>query len=183
VTMPLRCVLVLLTALSAGCGSTSASRFFALSTLATEGTGGPTPLADVVERVQVADYLQRPQLVRRRGAVELEVLEYDRWAEPLDLALTRVLNQDLRALLGAALPAGPRVNCSVLRFEEDADGSAVLEARYTVRPADAGQAPRSRTWIARSNPARAGDPASLAEALAALVHELARALAAELAAG
>lgn len=165
--------------LGAACGSTSASRFFTLTALEAEG-----PLADagalaLVEPVRVADYLQRPQLVRRRSAVELEVDEYSRWAEPLDLALTRVLDQDLRVLLDPAAQVRMRVACSVTRFEQDVEGRAVLEASFTLRDVEGTSAPRTRTWIGRA-PLDDGDPAALAEALDGLVHELARAIAGEL---
>lgn len=180
--MPTRCLLpAALLALCAACGTTSPSRFFALSALESDGTGGNA--AVVVDPVQVADYLKRPQLVRRQSAVELEVDEYSRWAEPLDLALTRVLDQDLRVLLGAGAGGVTRVACSVTRFEEDVDGSAVLEASYTLRSVDGPQDPRAQAWIARAPLAERGDPAALAAALDGLVHDFARALAAAIAAG
>lgn len=165
-----------LLALCAACGTTSASRFFALTALEPEGTGGAVA-PGVLDPVQVADYLRRPQMLRRRSAVELEIDEYSRWAEPLDLALTRVLEQDLGVLLGERA-AGARLSCSVTRFEQDEEGRAVLEARYTLRPADAARLPRARTWIARAPLSRRGDAAALAQALDGLVHDFARALAA-----
>lgn len=164
----------------AACGTTAASRFFALTALESGQQASDAGALDRVEPVRVADYLQRPQLVRRRSAVELEVDEYSRWAEPLDLALTRVLDQDLRVLLAAEPRAQTRVACSVTRFEQDVEGRAVLEAVFELRDVSGASAPRARTWIGRAELEHDGDPEALAEALDGLVHELARAIAAEI---
>lgn len=178
-TTPLRFLApAALLTLCGACGTTAPSRFFTLTALESDGAGGDTAAAALVDKVEVAEYLQRPQIVRRRSAVEIEVDEYSRWAEPLDLALARVLEQDLRVLLGARAGSTTRVACSVTRFEADADGNAVLEAKYTLRSVDGEPAPRSHTWIARAPLAERGDPAALASALDGLVHDFARALAA-----
>lgn len=168
-----------LAATVAACGSTAPSRFFALTALEPQAAQGEVPAASVIESVRVADYLQRPQLVRRSSKVEIEVDEYSRWAEPLDLALARVLAQDLRVHLAAQPASGTRVNCVVTRFEQDADGRAVLESTYTLNAHDPQRSSRTRTWIARADLSSPTDPAALAAALDGLVHEFARALAAD----
>jgi hypothetical protein len=169
----------LLAWLCAACGTTAPSRFFTLTALEPTEETGETPAMNLVDSVQVADYLQRPQLIRRNSAVEIEVDEYSRWAEPIDLAFARVLEQDLRVLLGARAASGSRVGCVVTRFEQDIDGQAVLEVTYTLRSADTAQLPRSRSWIARALLSSPADPAALAAALDGLVHDFARALAAQ----
>jgi uncharacterized lipoprotein YmbA len=180
VTTNLRCLAAAaLLLLSAACGTTAQSRFFALTALEVESSPADAGALELVEPVRVADYLQRPQLVRRRSALELDVDEYSRWAEPLDLALTRVLGQDLRVLLGPQATARTRVACSVTRFEQDVEGSAVVEATFVLRDVEGDAAPRTRSWIGRA-PLAGDDSAALAEALDGLVHELARAIASEL---
>jgi uncharacterized lipoprotein YmbA len=92
-----------------------------------------------------------------------------------------VLDQDLRVLLGPRADVRIRVACSVTRFEQDVEGRAVVEATYALRHVEGAFEPRTRTWIGRAPVEGNGDPAALAEALDDLVHELARAIAAELA--
>jgi uncharacterized lipoprotein YmbA len=171
-----------LASLSAACGTTAPSRFFALTSLEPEAAQGETPASSPIESVRIAQYLQRPQMVRRTSSVEIEVDEYNRWAEPLDLALARVLEGDLRVLLGVQAASGMRASCTFTRFERDAQGRAVLEASFTLRGADPARAPLARTWIARRELAAPDDPAELAAALDGLVHDFARALAADIAA-
>lgn len=170
----------LLAWLCAACGTTAPSRFFALTALEPRAEQGEAAVAWSIESVRVAPYLQRPQMVRRTSAVELAVDEYHRWAEPLDLALARVIEGDLRVHLGAPGTAGTRVSCTITRFEQDEHGRAVLEADYTLRAADPARPPRSRSWIARAPLSSPADPAALAAALDGLVHDFARALAAEI---
>lgn len=183
-TTPLRALALLLLVACAACGSTSPSRFFALAAL--EPGSEPARGSAVVQLdgVSVAEYLERPQLVRRASAVELEVDEFHRWAEPLDEALTRVLDADLRQLLGsnAAGPQAPvlRLTCRVTRFERDAEGSAVLEAHWSLVPISFEGQGRRGTWMQQQPLERPGDPGELAASLDGLVHEFARALAAEI---
>jgi uncharacterized lipoprotein YmbA len=183
VKTPLRALAALLLIACAACGSTSPSRFFALAALEPGSESARGSAVVQLDPVQVAEYLDRPQLVRRAGAVELEVDEFHRWAEPLDLALTRVLDADLRQLLGsdAAGSEAPllRLTCRVSRFERDAEGRAVLEAHWTLAPISFEGAGRRGVWLQQAPLERPGDPAELATSLDGLVHELARALAAE----
>ena len=181
---PLRTLAALMLAACAGCGSTAPSRFFALTALEPGAEPAAGEVLVLVDPVGVAEYLDRPQLVRRTSAVELEVDDYSRWAEPLDEALTRVLASDLRQLL-ASDRAGPdagivRVACHVSRFEADEQGRAVLEARWTITPIAPAGSERRSSWLGRTDLRHPDDPAELAAALDALVHDLARALATEL---
>lgn len=182
-TTPLRALVPLLLVACAACGSTAPSRFFALNALEPGSESARGSALVVVEPVRVAEYLERPQLVRRASAVELDVDEYSRWAEPLDAALTRVLDADLRLLLdseraGSDAPFA-RVTVHVTRFERDAEGRAVLGADWSVTPQSPPGATRRGTWLERAPLERPDDPAQLAVALDGLVHDLARALAGE----
>ena len=51
--------------------------------------------------IRLAKYLDRPQIVTRRGAFALDLAEYDRWGEPLEQSISRVLAENLAALLGS----------------------------------------------------------------------------------
>ncbi len=93
--------------------------------------------------VRLPVYLDRPEIVTRAGPARLEVASVDRWAAPLDVLLTSVLAEDLRAavpareVFGWPWPAGASpewsVSVDVLRFDREPNGTAVLEARWIVR--------------------------------------------------
>jgi hypothetical protein len=141
---------VLVTALLLGlcaCGSSPAVRFYTLTSL----KNVEIPVAvEVAERrgilavgpVEIADYLDRPQIVRRDGATSVALLENDRWAGSLQRDLARVLIDNLGVLLGPegylVLPwevtarADGRVQVSVTRLERTDQQTVVLEALWTL---------------------------------------------------
>jgi uncharacterized lipoprotein YmbA len=89
--------------LVAGCATTPA-RFYMLSALPQVETAsamltppqGPTI---GIGPVTLPRYLDRPQIVTRSGPYELKLAEFDRWVEPLDTNVTRVLADNLTSLL------------------------------------------------------------------------------------
>jgi uncharacterized lipoprotein YmbA len=46
-------------------------------------------------------YIDRPQIVTKTETAELEIAEYDRWAEPIDGMFIRTLTSNLKALTGS----------------------------------------------------------------------------------
>jgi uncharacterized protein len=162
------------------------SRFFVLNAVATGG-GGPSSLTVGVGPIAIAAYLTAPEIQTRAAASEILRSPIDRWGEPLEDGLVRVLAQDLSVELGTAdvvlfpwyAEAQPEVQvaATIRRFELEAGGVAVLEARYRVsRVADGGRAV-SRDVAIRKEPQGSSTGASVAalsEALADLARELAR---------
>ena len=147
---PLRAALAL--ALLCGCSilepRPDPTRFFVLSEAA---PAGAAPAADpelmiALGPVHLPDYLLRPELVRRLGPNQLEPSRADRWGEPIDRALVRVLCLDLAALLPRSTivafpaPAGEKaalqIEIDVAGFEADGAGMARLAARWRVRGGD-----------------------------------------------
>jgi len=164
------------------------SRYFVLHPVA-----APAPAPAAAPRVglgpiAVAAYLRRPELLTRVSASELEPSESERWAEPLEEAVPRVLARDLAAALGGLdVPLYPwyredqpdvQVAVDLLRFEREGD-EAVLVARYDVRALREGGRARSGQTERRVR-AASGDAAAtvdaLSAALAALAGELAGAV-------
>lgn len=92
--------------------------------------------------VQLPEYLERIQIVRRTSANHLEIMGDRRWAEPLATALPRVLGEDLALLLGNARilrypwarfqPVDCQVLVEILQFEGGPEKAAVLTARWSV---------------------------------------------------
>lgn len=88
-------------ALAAGCASSPPPALFTL--VPQPGPVLDTPVGAVaVRNVEIAKYLDRPQIVRFRTSYEIMVSDFERWDEALNSMATRVLVEDL----SLRLPAG-----------------------------------------------------------------------------
>ncbi len=180
--------------LAAGCVSLgprpAPPRYYVLE--APAGTAEPAraPVGAIgLRRVRLPPYLDRREVVTREGATEVVVASADRWAAPLDALFSGALAEDLRAAVPARevvaepWPAAGApewvVSVEVLRFEGERDGTAALEARWTVLRR--GEPVREGVTAARDRGA-AGDVAATAAALSRTVGALARDLAEAIAA-
>jgi len=86
------------------------------------------------------DYLDRQQIVTRSDRNRVELAEFDRWAEPLKENFTRVLKENLATLLDTVDilqepwsigdPVDCRLEIEVIRFDFDAQKTAILDARW-----------------------------------------------------
>lgn len=123
--------------------STPPSRFYLLGAppASAPAMAGPVQGQLQLATVGLPAYLDRPQLVTRRSAKELEIAPYDRWGEPLAAGITRVLAATLRQRLpdlvvvageGSATPAARgRLQVNFDRFEgNQASGQIELAARW-----------------------------------------------------
>jgi uncharacterized protein len=177
----------------AGCANGQPTRFYTLSALA-DAPGG-TPRANLPELtvgvgpVTLPPYLDRPQLVTRAGDNRVVLADFDSWVEPLQGMFARVLAENLALLLGTddvlLLPQrrdfalDRQVEVDVTRFDVDAAGNAVLDARWWVLDQDGEKVLRSgRSTI--SEPAKADDytaaAGALSDALGAMSQEIAYAI-------
>lgn len=85
--------------------------------------------------VQVAPFLNGSGLVLRQSAVELNIARQHLWAEPLELQLNRLLQQQLRTALPAIqlqVPAGGKVSLSIQlsQFYATEQGDVVISGFY-----------------------------------------------------
>lgn len=179
--------------LALGClGSSPDVRHFAMTPVAGPAAGGAGPLALVLGPVSFPRYLERPQMVTRRGSSELAFDEFRRWAGGFESNVTRVLAQDLESRLGGArvvnegaaapFPIAYRLSVDFQQFEgSPGDDRLVLRASWSLREEGGEQ----RVWdVAETieRPLAGGDPASLVQAHDAALGELADAIAARIAA-
>ena len=68
----------------------------------------PRGMAPVrLDRVTIPTELDRSQIVRRLGSTQLQIVENERWAAPLDETIRRVLSNDLAARLPQGVVANP----------------------------------------------------------------------------
>jgi uncharacterized lipoprotein YmbA len=127
------------------------SRFFTLTPVSQfeqtgpQGSSNPGGISIGIGPIKFPGYLDREQLVTRVSQNRFQVAENDRWAEPLEENFTRVLLQDLTALIPTAhfvdypwrLSERPeyQVVIDMVRFEPNANGHVELIARWLVREA------------------------------------------------
>jgi hypothetical protein len=186
--------LVLAAALVGCLGRTPPTTLYLLAALDSEperAAGGIDAVVGVGP-VTLPEYLRRSEIVTRTGCqgseefcAELQLAELDRWAEPLEEAITRVLAEDLSILLAtenvvrypwrSTPPVTLQVTVDLVRFDVDAAGRTELIARWSVVDPET----EAVLHLARSThgePAAAGYGAkvsALSRALAELAREMA----------
>lgn len=125
----------------------------------------------LVAQAQVPDYLDRPQLVERTDANQLKLVEADQWAERLSINISRVVAENLSAMVPAdanvaaparaGLPFEYQVLLSLDGFELDQSGAAVLSGRWSVTNADGTKELAAATVSLRQPAARPGIAAAV----------------------
>ena len=131
----------------AGCASSAPSRFYVLSPLVSSKAESQA-LKDEgcitigIGPVELPAYLDRPQIVNRVNENELNLAEFDKWAEPLKDNFSRVLVENLSTLLYAdaisifpwkgSTPIDYRVEVTVIRMDGKIGGNASLVARWAI---------------------------------------------------
>jgi len=131
-----------------GClgGTSPAVSFYLLSppdTLSgTRQTLEPGWVAVGMGPMQIPEYLDRPQIVKRVNDNEVVPSEFHRWAEPLKKMVPRIIAANLSALLNTDhIYTYPKQTLfktdyylvvDLLRLDNDGKGDAVLVARWAV---------------------------------------------------
>lgn len=137
------CSLCLLALLLSAC-STPKDRFYVLGAPETTATASaPVKYTVAIGAVSIPELVNRSQLVVYQADSRVEIMEHERWAEPLTAAIPAVLARELRAQLPeariavypqmAALDAACTINVDIQRFESRRGDSALLEGLWFVR--------------------------------------------------
>ena len=173
----------------AACASAPPERFYRLVAMASPAAaGGNGPVIDVAA-IALPELFDRPQMVTLGSGSRVEISERHRWAEPLKLAIGRVVAAQLSAALDApfvqAYPqaavgaAALRVSLQVQRFDAEPGVAVEDEILWTVRRLADGQtrAGRGSARVVVAEPGHAGLPAAHVAALASISRDIARAAA------
>lgn len=130
-----------------GCASSPASRFYTLSPLREEGKGVKESPFDqsltiVVGPIQLPEYLDRTEIVTRAGRNKIIVSDFDLWAGSLAEGFSRVLAENLSALLFTenvmvypglrSRSARYQLTAEVIRFDGSLGGDISLIAHWTI---------------------------------------------------
>lgn len=186
-------VLAALSALLSACASPPINYYTLLGPSGPGQEGGQPSSPAGVAAVQVLPVslpaeLDLPQILVRSGQGQVEPLDSDRWAGPLDDQLRAALADQLSRRLGvpvvqSPMPAGDadrlwRVQVEVRRFESEPGQAALLDAVWWAAPAQSrGPSPlchvRYRSAVAPGIPELVGghqqNVAQLSQAIAAVI--------------
>jgi uncharacterized lipoprotein YmbA len=187
---PFAPTLAALALLTTGCfGTSPPSRFFVLSPSPEGASAVPSSGPDGALGVfptRVAAYLDRPQIVTFVGENSVDLDEFSRWAEPIGSGVSRILAQDLSALLPTwrvipqpwdpTVPLRARVVVDVTALGWNKRGEARLDANWAIITSGSDlAAARGRVVLRRDIPGPGTDAA--VAAASALVTEMAREIA------
>ena len=129
--------------LAGGClGSSAPTRFYVLAAMDTAAVPGARAMSIGAGPVNVASYLDRPQIVTRPSADKIDLADFDQWGESLRDGIPRVLAENLsHQLPDAKVSVFPwrglegvryQVVVDVTRFDGPAGGDTILEARWRI---------------------------------------------------
>lgn len=133
------------------CGTTPKESFYTLSPVALPATAQSRQTAAAysiaIGPVHVPELVDRPQLVIRKGANQVDVLEQHRWAQPLRAEIAQAISAGLAARLpqarvsfdndAASQNADYRISVDVKRFEAVPGEAVTVQALWTIRAAGA----------------------------------------------
>jgi uncharacterized lipoprotein YmbA len=185
-----RYLLTLCFLILAGCGSSPAVHYYALESVdnyvARDDEGSPIMS---VGAFRMPEYLNRSQMVMRGSGAEIIVDDVNRWAEPLDDAIHRVLASNLDVLLESLVViAYPSVAVAISEYRltgridgfiSDANGLVELRVQWGIIDADGTVKLSSRRARFESQAAKPDDPGSIAQAMSDVLAQYSRAIAAE----
>jgi uncharacterized lipoprotein YmbA len=177
-----------------GCASSPSSRFYLLHPLSGPASEGKPTASDPcvsigIGPIEIPDYLDQPQIVTRVTPNEIKLAEFERWAEPLEDNLKRVLAQNLSNLVCTkeisffpwrrGIPMDYRVEMKIIRFDGNPGDKVILEAWWRLRSGD-GKTVHQSKRSSFSESVTGGDYKSLvlahSQVLGALSREIAEAI-------
>ena len=169
------------------CAGSPPSNFYRLTPAVDHAPGGSTPSLGIGP-VDIPEFLNRNALVYTRGGNQLQLAESERWAEPLDDGVTRVLGLNLSALLQTEtlrffpwdLRQAPDYGVRINILDLDArDGQAILVADWLLyRPGNGATIASGISQFSKALPAGELQAAQLPAAYSALLFELSQTIAA-----
>ena len=152
-------VLCAIAVLATAC-STAPTRFYTLSTAPTAAAvpaANATNMTVVVGPVSIPAVVDQPQIVVSTGANSVSLDEFNRWASPLQSNISRVVAENLVAMLGTPrvaqfqqslnLDADFRVAIEVQSFDSTPGDAATMNAVWVVRRTKDGKSQTGRTAV------------------------------------
>ena len=188
------CAIGTVTMLLGGCARSQPARFYVLTPahqpgeVPSEQPAGKQLLLGIGP-IKFPEYLDRPQITGRSSGNRLTLAEFDRWAEPLESGFSRVLAENLSALLStdrvllfpwkSSEHIHYRITIDVIRFDGVPGKEISLATRWASFGPDGGELvpPRGSTITV---PTKAPGFEALAGAMSEAVGKLSREIASAL---
>lgn len=180
-----RAVLCVLIAAAAGCASSPPARLYVLEPIEAPAVSiGSTSGPILIGSVLLPERLRRKEITEHRDRYRVESLEFDRWAEPLEVGVARVLAENLSLLLatnevvtwpGAGAGDPLRIDLQIHEFGSSPGGAVVLQATWSLT---AGENISPTMQIRHSESREDQSVESLVAAMSAGLEKLARDIAA-----
>ena len=174
-----------------GCGSAPASKNYLLSAQAQQIPSGTSPAVGVGP-IEIPEYLNRDALVYNRGGNRLHIARLERWAEPLDSSISRVLRLNLASILNTqdvqAFPWSKSnrpeygVGVTILNFDANNDSAKLVVEWHLRRPQSEQTMMRRIDTLQYDLPAGEVSATEVAAAYSELLYQLSSKIAAEIAA-
>ena len=173
--------MALLLLMVAGCGSSPRSNHYLLTTDVSTPPDGDTPSLGIGP-VVVPEFLNRNSMVYSRQGNQLEISSTERWAEPLEAGIKRVVGINLASSLdtqdiryfpwNAGKPPEFGISISLLSLDAD-DDEATLAAEWRVfRPATGESVVRRISHLRLALPAGTLTAQQIAPAYSELLSQL-----------
>lgn len=178
--------LSLITALLAGgCGSSPPVHYYDLEALESGYVAAASSDLRVgIGPLRTPDYLSRPQIVTRDGDSQVVVDDFNRWVEPVDEAIYRVVSENLDSLIDTAVvvafPYSHIVDMDyqvvgrISRFDAGTDGMAVLQIQWGVISSGDEFVVQPRRVRYEARAAQAGSYTALARAMSEVLQQFSR---------
>ena len=173
------------------CGTTPPSSFYLLEPI--DGSTFDRPIAaahDVhigVGPIQFAEYLDRTQIVTRTDRTQVHLAETHRWAEPLQHNFTRIVADNLSALLNTdRVSIHPSRNwsdidyqvlISVWQLDASTQGDVTLVANWSIRADDGTKLLTMKKSVFNTRIEPAASYADIADAMSKTIGMLSREIA------
>jgi uncharacterized lipoprotein YmbA len=174
----------------AACGSSPPVRYYSLEAIDARYDGAVEVVAGLgVGPLRMPEYLAKTRIVTRQGGAEMIVDDFNRWAEPVEDEVHRIVAANLDGLLeDTVVVAFPyrhhtnlrgRVVGRVDRFDADQDGQVVLLVQWGIVTAESDfvVVPRRVSYEAQAS--TAGDYTAIATAMSEVIADFSRDIARE----
>lgn len=169
------------------CGSSPRNNYYLLTAAGSHSASGQSPALGIGP-VEIPEYLNRNGLVYSRQGNQLQISSQERWAEPLEDGIGRVLGMNLASLLDTQnlryFPWNPNrapdygIKITVLTLDAN-EQQATLVAEWRVSRPDTRTTVLQRiSQLQQDLPGDKFDPAQLAPAYSNLLYQLSEIIAA-----
>lgn len=173
------------------CGSSAPVHYYKLETLEREySQDGEGAAVLGIGPLRTPDSFSRTRIVTRGSNSEVMVDEFNRWAEPMDDAIYRIVAANVDSLLqGVIVIAFPYNHIAELdyrllgridRFDVDEDGHVVLQVQWTMLESDSDFVIQPERVRYETQASRPGDYGSVAQAMSEALAQFSRHIAEEL---